>query len=73
MLNEAVPALEAYSGAILHFLKDPYDSNLSDSYEYFDDGILLVDLGKMSLWAKPKINCQKLQKTQTFTTMAKTP
>lgn len=62
ILNEALPALEAYRGAILHFLKDPYASNLLDSYEYFDDGILLVDLGKIVSVGRAEDQLSKITK-----------
>jgi len=47
LLTTSLSALEAYRGPILHFLTEPGESSTSESYEYFDDGILLVDQGKV--------------------------
>lgn len=38
-------SMEAYRGPILHFLSEPKKTNWQASYEYFEDGILLVDEG----------------------------
>lgn len=35
----------AHRGAILHFLSDPGSTSAPGSYEYFEDGLLLVDSG----------------------------
>jgi len=37
--------LRAYRGEILHFLADPAKVALEDSYQYFEDGVLLVKDG----------------------------
>lgn len=37
------PVRTAHRGALLHFLDDPGDSDASGSFEYFDDGVLLLD------------------------------
>lgn len=47
LANPPLMAIEAYRGPILHFLSDPTDRSLADSYEYFEDGILITDLGKV--------------------------
>ncbi|KFE47599.1 guanine deaminase [Pseudomonas syringae] len=39
---------KAYRAAILHSLGDPAEVGLDASYEYFADGVLLVDNGKVS-------------------------
>ena len=39
---------KAYRGEILHFLDDPSMVGLDSSYEYFDDGLLLVKDGMVS-------------------------
>lgn len=42
------PPLSAHRGAILHFLSDPGESVDTRSYEYFDDGLLLVENGRVA-------------------------
>jgi guanine deaminase len=37
----------AHRGAILHFLSDPGSASAPGSYEYFEDGLLLVDSGRV--------------------------
>lgn len=37
------PVRAAHRGALLHFLDDPRDSLSPGSYEYYEDGILLID------------------------------
>lgn len=39
--------LTAYRASILHFLADPDAVPLSEAYQYYDDGILLVEEGKI--------------------------
>lgn len=39
--------LTAHRGAILHFLRDPGAGDAADSYEYFDDGLLLIADGRV--------------------------
>jgi guanine deaminase len=39
--------LMGYRGSILHFIKKPVSSNDKDSYQYFENGILLVSGGKI--------------------------
>ncbi len=39
--------LHAYRGAILHSLADPAEVGIEASYAYFEDGILLVEGGKV--------------------------
>ena len=38
---------QAHRGAILHFLSDPGSAGAPGSYEYFEDGLLLVDSGRV--------------------------
>src|ERR1700736_4728538 len=38
---------QAHRGAILHFLSDPGSASAPGSYEYFEDGLLLVDSGRV--------------------------
>lgn len=38
--------LQAYRSSVLHFLSSPKEAG-DDSYEYFEDGLLLVDNGKV--------------------------
>jgi len=39
--------LSAHRASLLHFLADPDDVELEDSYEYFDDGLLIIEQGKI--------------------------
>jgi guanine deaminase len=39
--------VKAYRASILHFLADPDKVDVDNSYEFFNDGILLVDQGKV--------------------------
>lgn len=39
--------LKAFRGEILHFLADPAKVDLAASYQYFDDGVLLIENGKV--------------------------
>ncbi|MFQ3325021.1 MAG: guanine deaminase [Pseudomonadales bacterium] len=39
--------MKAYRASILHFLADPDKVDVDKSYEFFNDGILLVDQGKV--------------------------
>ncbi|MFZ3321879.1 MAG: guanine deaminase [Usitatibacter sp.] len=41
-------AIRAYRGALLHFLSDPGDGAGRDSYEYLEDGALVVENGCVS-------------------------
>ncbi|MBA3722537.1 MAG: guanine deaminase [Parachlamydiaceae bacterium] len=43
---QSLSALEAYRGTIIHFLEDP-TLNIKNSYEYLEDGLLIVDNGKV--------------------------
>jgi guanine deaminase len=40
--------MRAYRGSVLHFLSDPGDGAGEGSFEYFDDGVLVVEYGKVS-------------------------
>jgi guanine deaminase len=42
------PTLTAFRAAILHFLADPGSGDDARTYEHFDDGILLVENGKIA-------------------------
>jgi len=44
---EAQNRQRAHRGAILHFRSDPGGAASPDSYEYFEDGLLLVDSGRV--------------------------
>ncbi|NER65236.1 guanine deaminase [Pseudomonas sp. MAFF212427] len=39
---------KAYRAALLHSLADPADVGVEASYEYFEDGLLVIDQGKIS-------------------------
>jgi len=60
--NTPLPALEAYRGAIFHFLTEPNESNISESYEYFDDGILLIDQGRVVSLGRAEDQLSKITK-----------
>jgi guanine deaminase len=46
--TSAFAKMSAYKASILHFKANPaLTSNLSDSYEYFEDGVLIVKDGKV--------------------------
>jgi guanine deaminase len=44
-VNDRAP--RAFRASILHFLSDPGDGDAADSFEYFDDGLLVVGAGKV--------------------------
>ena len=46
-LADAPRRPQAHRGAILHFLSDPGSASAPGSYEYFEDGLLLVDKGRV--------------------------
>jgi guanine deaminase len=46
-LAEVPRPQRAHRGAILHFLSDPGSAGAPGSYEYFEDGVLLVDKGRV--------------------------
>ena len=39
--------MEAYRASVLHFLEDPDKTSEEKSYQYFEDGMLVVDGGKI--------------------------
>ncbi len=39
---------KAYRAAILHSLADPAEVGIEASYEYFEDGLLVIDNGRIS-------------------------
>jgi guanine deaminase len=42
-------APRAFRASILHFLSDPGDSDAAESFEYFEDGLLVVHKGKVQM------------------------
>lgn len=38
---------KAIRGEILHFIQDPAHGDIEDSYQYFEDGLLMIDDGKI--------------------------
>lgn len=42
---------KAYRAAILHSLADPAEVGIEASYEYFEDGLLVIDNGRISALA----------------------
>lgn len=54
--------MEAYRGAILHFLKEPRPEDRHASYEYFEDGILIVEDGRIQSVGKSIDQIQKIPK-----------
>jgi len=44
-MNQLSSGLIAHRAALLHFLADPGDNDESSAYEYFADGLLLVENG----------------------------
>ena len=46
-MNSSLQSVEAYRGSILHFVADPNEVGEFSSYAFFEDGILLVDEGKI--------------------------
>jgi guanine deaminase len=46
LVTSSLSATDAFRGAILHFISDPSKDNLN-SYEYYEDGLLVVDKGKI--------------------------
>jgi guanine deaminase len=43
-----LPEICAHSGAILHFRSDPGAEGKPDTYEFFDDGMMIVDNGRVA-------------------------
>jgi len=39
--------LSAHRASLLHFIANPDEVELEDSYEYFDDGLLIIEQGKI--------------------------
>ncbi|MDB5971739.1 MAG: guanine deaminase [Hydrocarboniphaga sp.] len=48
MSAAAMQGLAAHRGALLHFLSDPGEFDDAAAYEYFEDGLLLIEDGKVS-------------------------
>ncbi len=46
-MNAASQGLSAHRGACLHFLSDPGEQDDANAYEYFDDGLLLIEDGRV--------------------------
>ena len=40
-------ARHAFRGSILHFLADPGEGDAAHAYEFFEDGLLLVEHGRV--------------------------
>lgn len=40
--------MQAHRGTLLHFLSDPLGSGSPDSFEYIEDGLLLIDNGRVA-------------------------
>ncbi|WP_313484477.1 guanine deaminase [Stutzerimonas kunmingensis] len=43
-----MPSTKAYRAALLHCLADPRDVGIEQSHEYFEDGLLIVEDGKVA-------------------------
>ena len=43
-----MPSTKAYRAALLHCLADPREVGIEQSHEYFDDGLLIVEDGKVA-------------------------
>jgi hypothetical protein len=59
---------KAYRAAILHSIADPAEVGIEASYEYFEDGLLVVDNGKISASATPVNCCRPCRRTSTSPT-----
>jgi guanine deaminase len=55
-----MPKITAYRGSILHFLKKPGDRYDTESYQYFSDGVLVVESGKIKMLGEVNEVMQKL-------------
>src|SRR5216683_2166895 len=44
----AAPDVRAFRASILHFRKDPGVTAVADSFEYFEDGLLVVEDGRVA-------------------------
>ena len=42
------PERTALRGSILHFIDDPTDAGNADAYEFFEDGLLVIEDGYIS-------------------------
>lgn len=58
--------IKAYRGSILHFLKPPKDHNDSSSYQYFEDGLLVISSGKITALGNYKDRKKFLPKDATI-------
>jgi xanthine dehydrogenase accessory factor len=62
--RDAMPLTrKAYRAAILHSIADPAEVGIEASYEYFEDGLLVVDNGKISASATPVNCCRPCRRT----------
>ena len=43
-----MPSTKAYRAALLHCLADPREVGIEQAYEYFEDGLLVVEDGKVT-------------------------
>lgn len=46
-MSESVTVRNAFRGSILHFLADPGEGGAEHAYAYFEDGLMLVENGKV--------------------------
>jgi guanine deaminase len=46
--TDSLPVVSAHRGAILHFLSDPGETGAPGSYEFFEDGLLIVEGGRVT-------------------------
>ncbi len=51
---------QAFRGSILHFLDDPGDGDRATAYEYFDDGLLIVEDGRVAALGDARELLQRL-------------
>ena len=57
---------QAYRANILHFLDDPDKVGESQSYEYFEDGLLITEGGRISAVGEASRLVKKVQKEEIF-------
>ena len=57
---------QAYRGNILHFLDDPDKVGERESYEYFEDGLLIIEGGRISAMGEASQLLPKVRKDEIF-------
>ena len=57
---------QAYRGNILHFLDDPDKVGERQSYEYFEDGLLIIEGGRISAMGEASQLLPKVRKDEIF-------